>query len=221
MTERKTQPLDILGPGFGRTGSHSLKLALEQLGFGPCHHMFDLREHPDQLKYWNALNAGEAVDWFEVFAGYRAQVEWPGAHYWKDLRKACPDAKVILTIRDPNEWFDSIMETIVPSMRDGRTKYADPHQRAVSRMIYKMLYQGRFDGKIEDRAHAISVFNEHYRMIVDDVPPEQLLIYEIKEGWPKLCEFLEVDIPDTPFPRSNSPAQFQQRYEERTTRVAP
>jgi hypothetical protein len=213
----KTQVLPalrIIGPGFGRTGTHSLKLAIEELGFGPCHHMFEVRENPGQLRFWDALNKGEPVDWASVFAGYQSQVEWPGAHYWRELRHAFPDAKVILTVRDPDTWFDSIMETIIPSIAVGRTKYADPHQRAVSEMIYQMLYVGRFGGKMEDRGHSISIFNEHNRDVIERIPGDQLLVFDASSGWPRLCEFLEVEVPDRPFPVSNSSASFmQQRHE--------
>lgn len=211
MTTGRVPKLEILGPGFGRTGSHSLKLALEELGFGPCHHMFEVRDNPEQLPYWDALNRGEAVRWSEVFANYRSQVEWPGAQYWRELRRTYPDAKVILSVRDPDAWFDSVMETIVPSITAGRTEYGEPYQRAVSRMIYQMLYQRRFGGKMEDRDHAIRVFNEHNREIIACVPRDQLLVFDAADGWSKLCEFLGVNVPDRPFPVSNSASTFQRR----------
>ena len=106
--------LEIIGPGFGRTGTHSLKIALEHLGFGPCHHMFEVRDHPEQLPAWEAVARGEPVDWDEVFRGYRAQVDWPGARVWRELARHWPEAKVILTVRDPDEWFDSVQATIAP-----------------------------------------------------------------------------------------------------------
>ena len=106
--------LEIIGPGFGRTGTHSLKIALEQLGFGPCHHMFEVRDHPEQLPAWQAVARGEQVDWDQVFRGYRAQADWPGARVWRELARHWPEAKVILTVRDPDEWFDSVQATIAP-----------------------------------------------------------------------------------------------------------
>lgn len=103
--------LEIIGAGFGRTGTNSLKLALEQLGFGPCHHMFELRDHPELVPDWEAAANGQKMDWQQVFSNYRSQVDWPGARYWRELAFAFPDAKVILSIRDPNEWFDSVQAT--------------------------------------------------------------------------------------------------------------
>ncbi len=200
--------LRIISPGFGRTGTHSLKLALEELGFGPCHHMFEVRENPSQLAFWDALNRGETVDWGMVFEGYRSQVEWPGTHYWRDLRQHYPDAKVILTLRDADDWFDSVQKTIVPSMTAGRTDYVDPYQRAVSKMIYRMLYEGRFQGKMEQREAAIKIFNDHNAEVIATIPASQLLVFDIADGWPKLCEFLAVEVPNRPFPRSNSKSAF-------------
>ena len=104
----------FIGPGFGRTGTNSLKLALEQLGFGPCHHMFEVRDHPEQLPNWEAAARGETVDWDVVFRGYRSQVDWPGARYWRELAQHYSKAKVILSVRDPDSWFDSVQATIAP-----------------------------------------------------------------------------------------------------------
>ena len=107
-------PLEVIGPGFGRTGTNSLKIALEQLGFGPCHHMFEVRDNPERLADWEKAARGEKVDWDHVFRGYRSQVDWPGARYWRELVRHYPTAKVVLSVRDPDEWFDSVQATIVP-----------------------------------------------------------------------------------------------------------
>ena len=104
-------PLKIIGPGFGRTGTNSLKLALEHLGFGPCHHMFEVRDNPELLADWEAAARGEPVDWDKVFRGYRSQVDFPGARYWRELAQHFSAAKVILTVRDPDAWFDSVQAT--------------------------------------------------------------------------------------------------------------
>jgi Sulfotransferase domain len=93
--------LRVIGAGFGRTGTHSLKLALEQLGFAPCHHMYEVRAHPEQLAFWQAAARGELPDWDEVFAGFAAQVDWPGARFWRELAEHFPHAKVILSVRRP------------------------------------------------------------------------------------------------------------------------
>src|SRR5215212_7838314 len=109
----ETMSLEVIGAGFGRTGTMSLKVALEQLGYGPCYHMVELFEHPDHVERWEAAVRGEEpVDWEEVFAGYRATVDWPGAAFYKELSERYPEAKVILTVRDPDRWYESARNTI-------------------------------------------------------------------------------------------------------------
>ena len=136
--------LEIIGPGFGRTGTNSLKVALEHLGYGPAHHMFEIRDNPPLLSPWQALARGESGDWDAAFRGYRSQVDWPGARYWRELAAYYPEAKVILTIRDPDEWFDSIEATILKFMA-GRGTYPDPHQNAIAEMAQKVVVE---DGNI-------------------------------------------------------------------------
>ncbi len=129
-------PLKIIGPGFGRTGTNSLKLALEHLGFGPCHHMFEVRDNPELLADWEAAARGEPVDWDKVFRGYRSQVDWPGARYWRELAQHFPEAKVILSVRDPDAWFDSVQATIAPFIA-ARGKHPSPHVNAIAEMGYR------------------------------------------------------------------------------------
>jgi hypothetical protein len=110
--------LKVIGAGFGRTGTLSLKRALEQLGFGPCYHMAETRHHPDHDAAWLALARGETTDWHSVLTDYQATVDWPGVHFWKMLAAANPDAKIILTVRDPDRWYDSADQTIFRRMRE-------------------------------------------------------------------------------------------------------
>ena len=105
-------PLHVIGAGLGRTGTLSLKLALEQLGLGPCYHMMEVRAAPERLEHWNRIAAGEQVDWDEVFAGFQSTVDWPACNYWRELMARYPDAKVILSLRDPDGWFRSTQATI-------------------------------------------------------------------------------------------------------------
>jgi hypothetical protein len=104
--------LKIIGSGFGRTGTMSTKLALEQLGFGPCHHMVEVMENPAQPAKWKAIAAGQKVDWEDVFDGYRSQVDWPGAAVWQQTAAAFPDAKVLHTERPEDAWWNSFSVTI-------------------------------------------------------------------------------------------------------------
>jgi hypothetical protein len=200
-------PLEVIGAGFGRTGTNSMKLALEQLGFGPCHHMFEVRDNPDRLVDWQRAARGDKVDWDHMFRGYRSQVDWPGARYWRDLVGHYPNAKVILTVRDPDDWYDSVQKTIVPFIT-GRGAHSSAHINGIADMGHETVFVQVFGDKLSDRAHAIRVFNDHIASVKKAVPKERLLVIDVEEGWAPLCNFLGVEIPDTPFPRTNSTREF-------------
>ncbi|HTR12708.1 MAG TPA: sulfotransferase [Roseiarcus sp.] len=200
-------PLEIIGPGFGRTGTNSLKIALELLGFGPSHHMFEVRDNPEQLPNWEAAARGEKVDWDDVFRGYRSQVDFPGARYWRELAQHYPDAKVILTVRDPDAWFDSVEATILPFLA-ARGKHSTPHVNAIAEMGYRTVALQVFDDRLSDRDHAIRVFRRHIAEVQSEIPADRLLTFDVSEGWEPLSEFLGVDAPDVPFPKTNSSKAF-------------
>ncbi len=199
--------LEIIGPGFGRTGTSSLKTALEHLGFGPAHHMFEVRDNPVQLPHWQSLARGEAPDWNSVFDGYRSQVDWPGARYWRELAAFYPDAKVILTVRDPDAWYDSVAATILKLM-DSRGRIGDPHVSGLVDMGYALIEIGEFAGRIRDRDHAIAMFNKRIAEVKAEIPASRLLVFDVREGWEPLCAFLGCEIPAISFPRLNSSKQF-------------
>ncbi len=202
--------LEIIGAGFGRTGTNSLKLALEQLGFGPCHHMFEVRENPALLPDWEAAENGEAIDWHQVFDGYRSQVDWPGARYWRELAATFPDAKVILTVREPQGWFDSVQATIWPVM-EARGRHENAHMNALAEMAYRTIVVPIFGGRLNERDHAIRVFEAHIAEVQATIPADRLLTFDVAEGWQPLCDFLGVDVPDTPFPKTNTSQEFAER----------
>lgn len=199
--------LDIIGPGFGRTGTYSLKIALEHLGYGPAHHMFEVRDNPPLLTPWQAFADGRTVDWDAAFKGYRAQVDWPGAAAWSQLAQHYPEAKVVLTVRDPNEWYDSIEKTIRPFI-EGRGKHPADHPNAIAAMGQKLIVEQIFGDRFDDRRHAISVFNAHTAKVRESIPAERLLVFDVAEGWEPLCRFLGVPVPSISFPRLNSTRQF-------------
>jgi Sulfotransferase domain len=203
--------LKIIGAGFGRTGTHSLKTAIEILGLGPCHHMYEVRRSSEQITWWTAAARGEAPDWDQVFAGYDSQIDWPGSRYWKELCVYYPDAKVILTVRDPEDWYASIRKTILPASVLGRTEDPDPAGRAGSDIIYKIALEGIFNGRLGDKEYALDVYAKHQRNVIETIPAERLLVYDVKQGWDPLCAFLNVARPETPFPNSNSTAEFLAR----------
>ena len=200
-------PLEVIGPGFGRTGTNSLKIALEQLGFGPCHHMFEVRDNPDRLVDWEALARGEKVDWDHVFRGYRSQVDWPGARYWRELARHYPAAKVVLSVRDPDEWFDSVQATIAPFLA-ARGHHSSPHTNAICEMGHETVAVQVFNNRISERQHATQVFKNHIADVQSEIPAGRLLTFDLRDGWRPLCEFLRVEVPDIPFPKTNSSKEF-------------
>jgi hypothetical protein len=207
--------LEVVGAGFGRTGTDSLRHALERLGFGPCHHMFVVGEDlPRRLPPWEAAAAGEPQDWREVFAGFRAQVDWPGAAVWRELAETFPDAKVILSTRDPEAWWRSVEATILPFILQ-RLEPESPERARQMRMAARLIDEGVFGGRMAEKDHALAVFRAHEAEVKAALPPERLLVYEVGSGWAPLCDFLGVPVPDEPYPNSNSTAEFQARVRKR------
>lgn len=202
--------LAVVGACIGRTGTNSLKLALERLGFGPCHHMFEVASNPDQLPYWEALARGESVDWREVFAGYKACVDWPSARFWREIWEVFPDAPVILTLRDPESWFASVQKTILPSMRS-QVDMEDGPQRRRSAMAHALIAEQTFAGRMDDFDHATGVYRNYVEDVRRTVPAGRLLEFDVKQGWEPLCAFLGVAVPEEPFPLTNTTEQFRKR----------
>ena len=206
--------LQVVGTGFGRTGTLSLKAALEMLGFGPCHHMLELRVNEGQLPFWQAAERGEMPDWDEVFAEYGAAVDWPSARYWREIAAHFADAKVLLSVRPAEDWFRSIHATIYPRM----SSHADEPPglaRDRMKMAYEIIVNQTFDGRIEDKAHACAVFEAHIKEVQATIAPERLLTFDVKEGWAPLCAHLGVPVPEEPFPRRNTTEEFQRSARER------
>lgn len=203
--------LSVIGAGFGRTGTLSLKFALDQLGFGPCYHMLEVIKNPGFADYWYAAAIGEPVDWDQVFDGYHSTVDWPSTHFYSQLADFYPEAKVILTLRDPERWHQSGENTIFQPLR-ATMNSEDPEVIARGRMAQKVVLEQAMDGKIDDKEGLIEVFNRHIETVKSTIAPERLLVYEVAEGWGPLCDFLGVPVPDEPFPRVNSSDEFRQIF---------
>ena len=205
-------PLKVIGAGLGRTGTLSLKVALEELGFAKCYHMTEVLAHPDHVRVWDAAGRGEPVDWEALFRGYQATVDWPGCNFYQEYLRLYPDAKVVLTVRDPGRWYDSARQTIYAVGRafPGWVTPFLPRMRRFLRMVDRLIWDGMFRGRFEDRTHAIGVFDRHNAEVKRVVPPDRLLVYEVKEGWGPLCEFLGVPVPEgKPFPHLNDTEEFR------------
>jgi hypothetical protein len=203
-------PLDVIGPGFGRTGTASLKRALEILGFGPCHHMEEVFENPAQVPHWQAVAAREPVDWDVVFAGYRSQVDWPGAHPWRELAAAYPEAKVVLSVRPEEAWWNSFSATIARLLAGYKDSPAPPHVMNMLGAGQEMIEVQTFGGPATDRQAAIAALRRRTEEVRAAIPPERLLVFDVAQGWEPLCAFLGVPVPREPFPRVNTTEQFWQ-----------
>jgi hypothetical protein len=198
--------LKVIGAGFGRTGTLSLKFALEQLGFGPCHHMLEVFAHPEQREFWRRAAEGEAVDWEEALSAYRASVDWPSCHFYRQLADRYPAAKVILTVRDPKRWYDSMQATILKALA-AQLAEPDPERRAQARFIELILAEQTL-GHDFGEANVIAAFERHVASVRRAIPADRLLVYEVSEGWAALCRFLNVPVPRSEFPRANSREEF-------------
>ena len=203
--------LQVIGAGPGRTGTLSLMTALEQLGYGPCHHMKACIESSQQTQYFLDAASGRTVNWPEVFAGYRAAVDWPSAAYYKELMQAFPDAVVIFSNRSPETWYDSVASTIyrmVPNLPRW-LRWLVPHIDRWGTMVDKTIWQNEFGGQFEDRDAAIKFFNDRLAEVQAVVPAERLLIHSAAEGWGPICEFLGVDQPATDYPYVNDSSRLK------------
>ncbi|WP_460333899.1 sulfotransferase family protein [Actinoallomurus acanthiterrae] len=202
--------LEVIGAGFGRTGTLSLKLALERLGFGPCHHMIELIDNQEQLDLWSRVVEDGTADWDMVYRDYRATVDWPGVTYWRQLVGHYPEAKVILSVREPRSWYESAYESIYRAR-----SYVTSANQERREFIGRLLWDGTFGDRFEDAEHAMAVFTEHNDAVRREVPAERLLEFQVKQGWGPLCDFLGVPVPDEPFPRSNDRQEFAARVAAR------
>ncbi|MEP3276255.1 MAG: sulfotransferase family protein [Stappiaceae bacterium] len=191
--------LSVIGAGFGRTGTDSMKTALTMLGLGPCHHMKEVIPNPEQVKMWRSIAQGNVPDWHAVFAGYNSAVDWPSAFYWRELADFYPDAKILLTVRDVDSWHKSMENTIFKGLR------ASTDEESLG---LKLIANGVFGGRMEDREHAIAVYEKNIADVQSAFGPDRLLTYTIGDGWEPLCRFLGKQIPDEPYPHSNSTKDF-------------
>jgi len=201
--------LKVVGAGFGRTGTLSLKVALERIGFGPCYHMVEVFPRPEHVAMWHRLAFEQSMDWDEIFRGFHATVDWPAARWWREIAAHFPDAKVLLSVRDSEAWYKSVTDTIYQPMKSPAPDGVPELVRLQSEMARKAILGETFDNRFEDKAHAIEVFRKHNQAVRDAIDPARLLVFDVREGWGPLCRFLEVPIPDEPFPRLNDTATFQ------------
>jgi hypothetical protein len=203
--------IKVIGAGFGRTGTLSLKMALEKLGFDKCYHMMEVQLNPEHVQVWRDLAKGIQPDWHKLFEGYQASVDWPSCNFWREQMQAFPEAKVLLSHRDPDKWYASVMNTIWLASQ-ANAKRDDPAAKAGSGLAYEVIWDAIFDRRMDDKAHVIERYLAHNQQVIDEVPPEQLLVYEPGDGWAPICEFLDVPVPEEDYPRVNTTEEFKERW---------
>ena len=191
--------LKIIGTGFGRTGTDSMRKALNILGVGPTHHMFEIAKGTPLREPWLELAKGAAPDWSVLFKGYNACVDWPSAFYWRTLIDHYPEAKVLLTMRPAESWWTSFEATILGHIKRGD----DPHGFA-QLLVDEQVFHGRAD----DREYAMAVYNKNVEDVLSTVAADRLLVHNLGDGWEPLCHWLGLPVPDVDYPRGNTTEDF-------------
>lgn len=202
--------LAVVGAGMGRTGTTSLKAALQILGLPRCYHMSELQEQPAHIGPWIDASLGRPIDWDQLLHGYDATLDWPACSFWHELSDRYPTAKVILTTRDPDAWFDSVMATGYHILKRLHTDAVARGDEA-GQLGNLLIMNGRMLDIFPDRERAIAAFEEHNAEVRATVAPHRLLEFETGAGWEPLCDFLGLPVPDVPYPTANSKADFWKR----------
>jgi Sulfotransferase domain len=212
--------MKLIGAGMPRTGTLTQKVALEMLGFGPCYHMVDVLADLDQARLWQRALDGEEP-WQEIFDGFNATVDWPGGYFYRELMEAYPEAKVLLSVREPEAWERSMRETVW-AVRHGESlvrllssaqAHVNPRWQAFLDMIDQLVWEGRgtFASGHTEPQQLVDTMNRHSEEVKRNVPPERLLVWSVTEGWKPLCDFLEAPVPGQPFPHVNDSREFLNR----------
>jgi hypothetical protein len=195
--------LQVVGAGVGRTGTHSLKIGLERLLGGPCHHMIEVFGNPVQIAGWTDAIEGRPVDWSALLADYRSLVDWPGGSFWRELSAANPDALVLLSVRDADSWYRSASNTIFLGFEN-----LPPEMQPWMDSVRKMMHQ-RFSDKFDDATAMTDAFERHNAAVRNEVPATRLLEWTVTDGWDPICERLGLAVPDEPFPVTNTTDEFR------------
>jgi hypothetical protein len=200
--------LHVIGAGVGRTGTYSLKLAMNQLGLGPCHHMEEVLQHmPAQVPLWSAAASGQA-DWSRIYSGYKSAVDWPTACFFRELAGEFPQSQFVLTVREPRRWAESFSATIY-TLLQGKEQ-APPEMREWLEMAAEVIAKTGFRFGLSHE-ELVLAFNAHNNAVREAIPANRLLVFEVKDGWQPLCDFLETPVPASDFPRTNHREEFWDR----------
>lgn len=197
--------LKVIGASFGRTGTESLKRALEMLGYAPCHHMYEVMPYPEQVAKWQAISDGATPDWDNVYEGFEAAVDWPTARFWRELAEHYPEAKIVISVRSAESWYRSFSDTILQFFHQRRAD-GETHLFA-----YNMIANETFGNKIDDAEHCMAVYDAHLAEVRATIAPERLIEIELGAGWEPLCAGLGIPVPGEPYPSGNAKGAFHER----------
>ncbi|XP_032221795.2 uncharacterized protein LOC5520812 [Nematostella vectensis] len=189
--------MKIIGAGLPKTGTKSLASALMHLGY-------NVHDHPEQIQFhcdeYIAAFEGQMPNFEEMYANVDATTDLPASIFYKEIFKAFPDAKVILSVRDDEEsWRRSLLKTVgvVSSMTNNPLlivcRTLTPTGRKYSRILrFIMNY---LKNEID--------YTKHNGDVMANIPAKQLLVFNPKDGWEPLCAFLGAEVPAIPYPRVN------------------
>ncbi len=211
--------IKIIGAGLPRTGTNTLRESLEMLGFTKTYHMKQLLTHPENLHYWTTLKATGTTNWQELYNGYQATVDFPCYPWYKEHMKQYPDAKVILSLRPFEKWYNSYYSTIWTAQNPPESEKAamseriaaDPRLKSVMQVMgfsKQAMSEDHFQGKFMDKEFMEKLFNDHNEEVKNYVPADKLLVFDVCEGWEPLCKFLDVEIPNESLPHTNKKEDF-------------
>lgn len=200
--------LKVVGAGLGRTGTHSLKVALEELLGQPCYHMVEVFQRPADVPVWKAAALDQPVDWGSMFQGYAAAVDWPASSFWPEISAHYPDAKIVYSRRDPEAWWESASNTIFAHIGtpadEGRAAWFD---------MVSTMFERRFTTQLKNREACLTAFRKHETSVLDSAPRDRLVIWQASDGWGPLCSALDLPEPKAPFPLTNTREQFLARLQ--------
>ena len=213
--------IKVIGAGFPRTGTTTLKRSLESLGYNKTYHMKELLVNPEKLHHWEELEKTRTTDWDKLYEEYEASVDYPGYPYYKEQMEKYPDAKVILTVRPFDKWYKSVESTVwkagpqtLPEKLGMMWKMlTNPRIKKVVmviKMFKRIFFGNQLQGRFEDKEFAEKVWNDHIEEVKAHVPAEKLLIYDVRDGWEPLCKFLDKPVPPEPLPHLNKRENFKE-----------
>jgi hypothetical protein len=201
-----TGSLRVVGAGLPRTGTASMKEALERLLGGPCYHMREVFEHPEHSALWSRALHGDAAGWRACLQGYVAAVDWPASFFWREIADANPDAPVLLTVRtDARAWWGSVDATIMAVLRREALQH-DPAWAAMAIELFERT--GIRDG---DPDGTMALYERHNAEVRAAVPPERLIEWRPGDGWEPICTGLGIPVPDEPYPHVNTREEWLER----------